>query len=92
MIGDALDPRTHLWEWQQHGLCRRLGSHLFFHPEGERGSARRARQEIAKAVCARCPVLTQCREHALRVAEPYGVWGGMSEDERAGYGREAEGR
>jgi WhiB family redox-sensing transcriptional regulator len=24
----------------------------------------------------------QCREHALRVREPYGVWGAMTEDER----------
>jgi len=33
-------------------------------------------------VCHRCPVLTACREHALRVAEPYGVWGGLSAEER----------
>ncbi|MGW3557260.1 WhiB family transcriptional regulator, partial [Streptomyces sp. NPDC000963] len=24
---------------------------------------------------AACPVRTRCLEHALRVAEPYGVWG-----------------
>ena len=29
-----------------------------------------------------CPVLAQCRAHALQVREPYGVWGGMTEDER----------
>jgi WhiB family redox-sensing transcriptional regulator len=27
-------------------------------------------------------VLRQCREHALAVREPYGVWGGLTEDER----------
>jgi WhiB family redox-sensing transcriptional regulator len=27
-------------------------------------------------------VLQQCRTHALKVREPYGVWGGMTEDER----------
>lgn len=37
---------------------------------------------IAKAVCWRCPVLDACREHALAAAEPYGVWGGLSETER----------
>ncbi|HAT1355015.1 TPA: WhiB family transcriptional regulator, partial [Corynebacterium striatum] len=36
----------------------------------------------AKAICNSCPVLELCREHALRSAEPYGVWGGMSESER----------
>jgi WhiB family redox-sensing transcriptional regulator len=24
----------------------------------------------------------QCRSHALSVQEPYGIWGGLSEDER----------
>ncbi|NYE01764.1 hypothetical protein BJY21_002948 [Kineosphaera limosa] len=27
-------------------------------------------------------MLQQCREHALRVREPYGVWGAMTEEER----------
>jgi WhiB family redox-sensing transcriptional regulator len=27
-------------------------------------------------------VLLACREHALTVREPYGVWGGLSEHER----------
>jgi len=75
-------PVMDLWEWQYDGACREVEPTLFFHPEGERGSARRRRAEAAKAVCATCPVLQQCREHALTVREPYGVWGGMSEDER----------
>ena len=41
------------------------------------------RQAAAKAVCARCPVIDACLKHALSVREPYGVWGGMSEEERA---------
>ena len=45
-------------------------------------AARRNRDGAAKAVCIACPVLEPCREHALRVREPYGVWGGMTEDER----------
>jgi WhiB family redox-sensing transcriptional regulator len=55
---------------------------VFFHPEGERGPARRRRDDAAKAVCASCPVMQECRQHALTVREPYGVWGGMTEDER----------
>jgi WhiB family transcriptional regulator, redox-sensing transcriptional regulator len=27
-------------------------------------------------------VIEQCRRHALTVREPYGVWGGLTEDER----------
>ena len=32
---------------------------------------------------AKCPVIDACLKHALSVREPYGVWGGMSEEERA---------
>ncbi len=30
----------------------------------------------------RCPVRAECAAHALAVREPYGVWGGLTEDER----------
>ena len=76
-------PVMELWEWQYQGSCRDTDDTLFFHPEGERGSTRRRRAEAAKAICHSCPVMMQCREQSLRVREPYGVWGGLSEDERA---------
>ncbi|MFN8099109.1 MAG: WhiB family transcriptional regulator [Dermatophilaceae bacterium] len=78
------------WEWQFEGLCRGLSPEMFFHPEGERGSARRVRDHAAKEVCSRCPVLLQCRAHALANREPYGVWGGMSEDDRLAHYEIAE--
>ena len=71
-----------LWEWQVDGACRRESPDVFFHPEGERGTARRSRDSVAKAVCLSCPVLQSCREHALRAREPFGVWGAMTEYER----------
>ena len=43
------------------------------------------RDQNAKQVCKDCPVLLQCRSHALAAREPYGVWGGMSEDERLAF-------
>lgn len=76
-------PVTAIWDWQMHARCRGMDSDVFFHPERERGPARVAREAAAKRVCKACPVLEQCREHALRVQEPYGVWGGLSPDERA---------
>ncbi|MFJ9948331.1 WhiB family transcriptional regulator [Kitasatospora sp. NPDC091207] len=72
----------HHWNWQLRAACRHLGTDLFFHPSGERGQAHDSREEAAKQVCARCPVADACREHALEVREPYGVWGGLTEDER----------
>lgn len=82
-------PLIENWEWQLLGACRGEDTELFFHPEGERGPRRSGREAAAKAVCARCPVLDLCREHALSAREPYGVWGGLSETEReAVYARE----
>lgn len=75
-------PVADIWEWQLHGSCRGMDSRFFFHPDGERGPARAQREAQAKEVCRTCPVLEQCRRHALAVREPYGVWGGMSERER----------
>jgi WhiB family redox-sensing transcriptional regulator len=60
-----------------------MDSAVFFHPAAERDDARRRRIEDAKKICGRCPALAACRDHALRVREPYGIWGGLSEDERA---------
>jgi WhiB family redox-sensing transcriptional regulator len=59
-----------------------MDSGSFFHPDGERGPARARREARAKAICHTCPVLEMCREHALTVHEPYGIWGGLSESER----------
>ena len=75
-------PNADVWDWQMDGVCRGVDSSYFFHPEGERGPARADREARAKAMCARCPVMQQCRAHALAVQEPYGIWGGMSESER----------
>lgn len=75
-------PNADIWDWQLLGACRGADPNIFFHPEGERGPAREAREKAAKAICASCPVRVTCAEHALTVREPYGVWGGLSEDER----------
>ena len=75
-------PLMESYEWQYEGLCRKVNPGTFFSPEAERGMRRQRREEAAKALCARCPVIERCRTHALAVREPYGVWGGLSESER----------
>ena len=78
-------------QWQHRGACRHADLELFFRPEGERGPARQRRQQAAAAIC--CVVQAQCRAYALAVAEPYGVWGGLSESARdAILGHPAAGR
>lgn len=75
-------PAAFAWEWQQQGLCRQTNPEIFFHPDGERGPSASAREARAVMICQACPVIVECREHALRFREPYGVWGGMSEKDR----------
>lgn len=75
-------PVAERWDWQLSAACRGLPIEIFFHPDNERGPARANRDAGAKQVCATCPVRDSCRSHALEVKEPYGVWGGMSEDDR----------
>ncbi len=45
---------TDALSWQLFALCRGEDLSLFFHPDGERGAARRHRQELAKRLCEQC--------------------------------------
>ncbi|WP_033279753.1 WhiB family transcriptional regulator [Streptomyces prunicolor] len=76
-------PFAAYWDWQQHALCRGMDSSVFFSPPGERGTAKRAREKKARAVCGSCPVIEVCARIAMNGPESYGVWGGMSEGERS---------
>jgi WhiB family transcriptional regulator, redox-sensing transcriptional regulator len=66
--------------WRDRAACRSEDPELFF-PVGASGPALLQIAE-AKTVCRGCPVVPECLEAALRVAES-GIWGGLSEDERA---------
>ncbi len=70
------------WSWQLSARCRGEDPSMFFHPDGERGAARRKRRRRALALCAECPVAVECRNHSLNVPEPFGVWGGICEEDR----------
>ncbi|WP_042387409.1 WhiB family transcriptional regulator [Streptacidiphilus melanogenes] len=76
-------PMESAWSWQEKAACARQEARLFFHPAGERGRDFEDRERAAKRVCAECPVIARCRAYALAAREPYGVWGGLSENERA---------
>ena len=71
------------WSWQRDAACRGMDDSTFFHPQDERDPARSVRIARAKAICETCPAVHDCRDFALRTREPYGIWGGLSEHERA---------
>ena len=71
------------WDWQLSAACRGMDVETFYHPAGERWHQKNERITQAKRICRRCPVISQCATWALRTREPYEVWGGLSETERA---------
>ena len=74
-------------DWQHLASCRGTDTDMFFSPDGERGNVRARREHAAKQICHNCPVLAECRDHALATTEAYGIWGGISETERARHTR-----
>lgn len=61
--------------WMEAAKCRDLSLAIFFPPDG-------VGVEIAKRICAECPVIESCLEYALTERTDHGIWGGRSEPER----------
>lgn len=62
-------------QWQDQAACRKISVELFF-PPAEQES------EVAKTVCAECLVRQPCLEFALDEGERFGIWGGLTSQER----------
>lgn len=62
--------------WRQEALCAETDPEAFFPEKG--GSTR-----DAKKICVKCDVRAQCLAYALERGERHGIWGGLSERERA---------
>jgi WhiB family redox-sensing transcriptional regulator len=62
-------------EWQADAACRSIPVELFF-PLIEQES------DDAKAVCLSCTVREPCLEFAIEAGERFGVWGGLTSQER----------
>ncbi|WP_332112992.1 WhiB family transcriptional regulator [Streptomyces sp. ActVer] len=77
-------------DWRDQAACRDEDAETFF-PVGTTPPAL-AKTRRAKVVCSGCPVLQECGAWALDTRQAYGVWGGMSERERAGILRQKQRR
>jgi WhiB family redox-sensing transcriptional regulator len=62
-------------EWMALGECADKPPSLFFPSDG-------VGVDVARRVCAECPVRSECLEYALANRIDHGVWGGTSERER----------
>ena len=69
--------------WQLKAACRGAESHLFFAPNHfERKDEKDDREARAKQICGECSVIGACRNYAVAIREPHGIWGGLTETER----------
>jgi WhiB family redox-sensing transcriptional regulator len=57
------------------GKCRDVHPAVFFPSDG-------VGVEVARKLCAECPVKAPCLEYAIENRIDHGVWGGASERER----------
>jgi len=67
-------------DWRSAGACANEDPDLFF-PDKSRGPLG-TQVAVAKAVCARCDVVTTCLLWAVATNQMQGVWGGTDETER----------
>jgi WhiB family redox-sensing transcriptional regulator len=81
-VGATLKPIADNWDWQYDGACNGVDPDTFFLDPLVRGKNKRDKEQRAVAVCRTCPVKQTCLDHALTVPEYFGVWGGMTEDQR----------
>src|SRR3954463_6384102 len=77
-------PTYSSYAWQEQGRCRTKAVEQFFADDLELDQRERREQtEAARQVCGTCPVQQQCLDHALRVPETFGIWGGTTPTQRA---------
>lgn len=69
------------YNWRDDAACARVDGEVWFPNTGES-------PRPAKAICATCPVTNQCLQWALDTNERYGVYGGLTENERRALRRE----
>lgn len=62
-------------------LCQDIPDPDLFFPNGSSPEGK-AQAEEARRICLNCPVRSECLNWALKTAEPFGVAGGLTEEER----------
>lgn len=63
-------------DWQDEAICKGK-SDLFYPPPGVTGRQVDKYEEAAKALCAACPVRSDCYQTAVDNNETWGIWGGV---------------
>lgn len=65
------------YQWTQQARCSKTSASVMFPHDGDAAGI-----EYAKSLCAECPVRAQCLADALEHGEQWGIWGGLTTNER----------
>jgi hypothetical protein len=63
--------------WMDDAACRGVDPDLWYPDQGDWNSSR-----AAKRICRSCPVRLACLAYAVANGEAFGVWGGLSSNDR----------
>jgi WhiB family redox-sensing transcriptional regulator len=69
----AADEPPGRWTWR--AACAVADPELFFPATADQAAE-------AQRVCGDCPVKPQCLDYSLATAQEWGIWGGLTEQER----------
>lgn len=67
-------------EWVEMAACRGVDTNVFF--PGDDRSEGGKEYDMARTICASCPVAQDCLRYAIELDIPGGMWGGMSRRQR----------
>jgi len=65
-------------EWVERAACRGAGPRLWFPTT----NGITAESTAARAICAECPVVDECRDYGVAHEPRWGIWGGLNAKER----------
>lgn len=70
-------------EWREDAGCKTIGPKIFFADnENSNQSESRKNDRLARSICNKCIVKTECLNYALNQKIQFGIWGGLSSRER----------
>lgn len=78
-------------KWQELAACTGMDTEIFYSPENIGGPRKgrgvigeRDRIELAKKICGTCSVRQECLKFAVQHKDDYGIYGGLTPQERRG--------
>lgn len=67
--------------WMDDAACKSVDTNVFFPVKGAPHIVA-AKAAAAKAICARCSVAAECLAYAEKTHVPFGIFGGLTDNER----------